>query len=98
MPLPKKHATLDKVQKKIHVKDDANVLEEKTYIPMALTTDMKLNKKKKNTMKMNDVFVTDDKQPLGSIVKPAPLLKNKMNAHQYKDAPIQMPSMNEFRY
>ncbi len=43
MPLPKKHATLDVVKKMKKVKDDDNVLEQKTYIPMVLTTEMKLS-------------------------------------------------------
>jgi len=97
MPLPKKHATLDNVKKIKRVKDDDNVLEQKTYIPMVLTTEMKLNKKKKHNMKMNDVFVTERNDKLSPITKPSPLKKNNMNAYQYTDKPIQMASINDFR-
>lgn len=97
MPLPKKHATLDNVKKIKRVKDDGNVLEQKDYIPMVLTTEMKLNKKKKNNMKMNDIFVTERNDKLTPITKPSPLKKNNMNAYQYTDKPIQMASINDFR-
>jgi hypothetical protein len=97
MPLPKKHATLDNVKKIKRVKDDGNVLEQKDYIPMVLTTEMKLNKKKKNNMKMNDIFVTERNDKLSPITKPSPLKKNNMNAYQYTDKPIQMASINDFR-
>jgi len=97
MPLPKKHATLDVVKKMKRVKDDDNVLEQKTYIPMVLTTEMKLNKKKKDNMKMNDIFVTERNDKLSPITKPSPLKKNNMNAYQYIDKPIQMASINDFR-
>ena len=97
MPLPKKHATLDVVKKIKRVKDDDNVLEQKTYIPMVLTTEMKLNKKKKDNMKMNDIFVTERNDKLSPITKPSPLKKNNMNAYQYTDKPIQMASINDFR-
>jgi len=95
MPLPKKHPTLD-VVKKIKTVND-NVLEQKDFIPMVLTTEMKLNKKKKNNMKMNDIFVTERNDKLSPIVKPSPLKKNNMNAYQYTDEPIQMASINDFR-
>tara|TARA_R110000803_G_scaffold5904_3_gene19329 strand:+ start:1565 stop:1861 length:297 start_codon:yes stop_codon:yes gene_type:complete len=97
MPLPKKHATLDNVKKIKRVKDDGNVLEQKDFIPMVLTTEMKLNKKKKNNMKMNDIFVTERNDKLSPITKPSPLKKNNMNAYQYTDKPIQMASINDFR-
>ena len=97
MPLPKKHATLDVVKKIKRVKDDDNVLEQKTYIPMVLTTEMKLNKKKKDNMKMNDIFVTERNDKLSPITKPSPLKKNNINAYQYTDKPIQMASINDFR-
>ena len=97
MPLPKKHATLDNVKKIKRVKDDGNVLEQKDFIPMVLTTEMKLNKKKKNNMKMNDIFVTERNDKLTPITKPSPLKKNNMNAYQYTDKPIQMASINDFR-
>jgi hypothetical protein len=97
MPLPKKHATLDVVKKMKKVKDDDNVLEQKTYIPMVLTTEMKLDKQKKNNMKMNQVFVTDRNEKLGSIVKPPPLKKQGLEAHQYKDKKIIRPDINEYR-
>lgn len=95
MPLPKKHPTLDNVKKIKRVND--NVLEQKDFIPMVLTTEMKLNKKKKNNMKMNDIFVTERNDKLSPIVKPSPLKKNNMNAYQYTDKPIQMASINDFR-
>tara|TARA_R100000951_G_scaffold72077_1_gene60780 strand:+ start:192 stop:488 length:297 start_codon:yes stop_codon:yes gene_type:complete len=97
MPLPKKHATLDVVKKMKRVKDDGNVLEQKDFIPMVLTTEMKLNKKKKDNMKMNDIFVTERNDKLSPITKPSPLKKNNMNAYQYTDKPIQMASINDFR-
>ena len=97
MPLPKKHATLDNVKKIKRVKDDDNVLEQKDFIPMVLTTEMKLNKKKKHNMKMNDVFVTERNDKLSPVTKPSPLKKNNMNAYQYTDKPIQMASINDFR-
>jgi len=97
MPLPKKHATLDNVKKIKRVKDDDNVLEQKDFIPMVLTTEMKLNKKKKHNMKMNDIFVTERNDKLSPITKPSPLKKNNMNAYQYTDKPIQMASINDFR-
>ncbi len=97
MPLPKKHATLDVVKKIKRVKDDGNVLEQKDFIPMVLTTEMKLNKKKKDNMKMNDIFVTERNDKLSPITKPSPLKKNNMNAYQYTDKPIQMASINDFR-
>jgi len=97
MPLPKKHATLDVVKKIKRVKDDDNVLEQKDFIPMVLTTEMKLNKKKKYNMKMNDIFVTERNDKLSPITKPSPLKKNNMNAYQYTDKPIQMASINDFR-
>jgi hypothetical protein len=97
MPLPKKHATLDNVKKIKRVKDDGNVLEQKDFIPMVLTTEMKLNKKKKDNMKMNDIFVTERNDKLSPITKPSPLKKNNMNAYQYTDKPIQMASINDFR-
>ncbi len=97
MPLPKKHATLDVVKKIKRVKDDDNVLEQKDFIPMVLTTEMKLNKKKKDNMKMNDIFVTERNDKLSPITKPSPLKKNNMNAYQYTDKPIQMASINDFR-
>lgn len=97
MPLPKKHPSLDIVKKVKRVKDESNVLEEKDYIPMVLTTKMKLDKKKKNNMNMNEIFVTDKKDKLSPITKPSPLRKDNMNAYQYKDKPIYMPSINDFR-
>jgi hypothetical protein len=97
MPLPKKHATLDNVKKIKRVKDNDNVLEQKDFIPMVLTTEMKLNKKKKDNMKMNDIFVTERIDKLSPITKPSPLKKNNMNAYQYTDKPIQMASINDFR-
>ncbi len=97
MPLPKKHPTLDNVKKVKRVKDESNVLEQKDFIPMVLTTQMKLDKKKKINLSMNQVFVTDKKDKLSPITKPAPLKKNNLNAYQYKDKPIQMASINDFR-
>ena len=98
MPLPKKHATLDIVKKVKRVKDESNVLEQKDYIPMVLTTQMKLDKKKKMNLSMNQVFVTDRKDKLTPITKTAPLKKDNLNAYQYKDKPIQMASINDFRH
>ena len=63
MPLPKKHPTLD-VVKKIKTVND-NVLEQKDFIPMVLTTEMKLNKKKKNNM--NAYQYTDEPIQMASI-------------------------------
>lgn len=46
---------------------------------------------------MNEIFVTDKKDKLSPITKPSPLRKDNMNAYQYKDKPIYMPSINDFR-
>jgi hypothetical protein len=61
----------------------SKIIENGNFLDMELTKAMKLNKSKKKTIKMNDIFETKDKSKLKPSTKSVPLIKAGKRSYQY---------------